>query len=872
MCLTRKGMGWVASAVCCLVLVLFAAGAWAATTLVSVSSSGVQGNNWSFRPSVSSTGRYVAFVSYSTNLVAGDTNGAYDVYVRDMVGGTTTRASVSSDGTGADYTSYQASISGDGRYVAFTSAATNLVSGDTNGADDVFVHDCQTGTTTRVSVASDGTQGNSDSRCPSLSANGRYVAFLGYASNLVTGDTNGATDVFVHDRQTGETTRVSVASDGTQGNGSADEGLSLSSDGRYVAFASSASNLVTDDTNGREDIFTHDRETGATTRVSVASDGTQADRRSLWPAISADGRYVAFLSEATNLVAGDTNGYVDVFVHDAQTGATERVCEYWDFMLMFVTDGPAISASGRYVAVLSNLSTLVPDDTNSAIDVFRVDRQTGDVVRVSVGPEGAQANSGSEDVAISADGAVVGFSSWASNLVANDTNGDADAFVSDAVVNHAPTAPVVEVTPALPRTSDDLTCGITTESTDEDSDTVTYSYAWYKDTVRQGDYDDETTVPSSATAAGETWKCVVTPNDGTEDGPTAEDEVTVVGAPSLAWLGRGEYTTDGVDPGSGAPEGADTPTDFTFKVQYTDPSGHEPQIAALKVQRLVDDANGLRVWERCDSFAMTLESGDVTTGAVYTTGAVQLPEEIVRHRFRFVSDAGGVVAGDPNAWLRGPQVSGCPRLFWAAKTGYETDGVDPDTGALGDRFRFQVRYACASGLDPVTAVLVVRRNGNALPEKALTAQAGGDLCTGKLYATWLVFSKPGTYEYRFRFENAVGEAVGEPAQWQDGPALGDGAGGALVTALSSVPTAAGAQVTFALTGAAEVTAEVMNAAGRPIRTIAVDRPCDAGVQTLLWDRRAGTGLRVPTGMYLVRVTARTVDGGQSTALASMAVR
>src|SRR5438132_6140403 len=176
---------------------------------------------------------------------------------------TTERVSVASDGTteGND-ASLGSALSADGRFVAFDSAATDLVAGDTNLVSDVFVHDRQTGTTERVSVASDGAQGNGSSGLlsfafsPALSADGRFVAFVSFATNLVAGDTNGATDVFVHDRQTGTTERVSVASDGTQGN-AASTGAALSADGRFVAFHSTATNLVADDTNGKTDVFVH---------------------------------------------------------------------------------------------------------------------------------------------------------------------------------------------------------------------------------------------------------------------------------------------------------------------------------------------------------------------------------------------------------------------------------------------------------------------------------------------------------------------------------------------------------------------------------------------------------------------------------------
>ena len=233
--------------------------------------------------------------------------------------GDTIRVSLASDGTQGNYYSRDLSISADGRYVAFASYASNLVSGDTNGTPDVFIHDRQGGGTTRVSVASDGTQGNWDSWYSSISADGRYVAFYSGASNLVSGDTNGTDDVFVHDGQTGQTTRVSVASDGAQGNDISWD-PSISADGRYVAFYSDATNLVSGDTNGTDDVFVHDWQTGQTTRISVASDGAQGNEGSWYSSISADGRYVAFYSGASNLVSGDTNGVGDVFVHE--TGGT----------------------------------------------------------------------------------------------------------------------------------------------------------------------------------------------------------------------------------------------------------------------------------------------------------------------------------------------------------------------------------------------------------------------------------------------------------------------------------------------------------------------------------------------------------------------
>jgi len=293
------------------------------TTRVSVDSSGVQGNSYSSYlnlPSISASGRWVAFESGASNLVSGDTNGYWDIFVRDTQANTTTRISVDSSGVQGNEPSLSPSISADGRYVAFVSVASNLVSGDTNGMIDVFVRDTQTNSTTRVSLDSNGVEGNADSydnshNVLSISADGRYIAFMSDASNLVSGDTNGKSDVFLLDTQTNSTTRVSVDSSGVQGN-SPSAFPSISADGRYVAFVSNASNLVNGDTNVKTDVFVRDTQTNSTTRVSLNSSGVQGNSDSEYPTISADGHYVAFMSEASNLVSGDTNGSSDVFVHE----------------------------------------------------------------------------------------------------------------------------------------------------------------------------------------------------------------------------------------------------------------------------------------------------------------------------------------------------------------------------------------------------------------------------------------------------------------------------------------------------------------------------------------------------------------------------
>jgi Tol biopolymer transport system component len=407
-------------------------GAGGTTERVSVDSAGNQGGFSSYDIALSADGRFVAFRSDATNLVSGDTNGVADVFVHDRQTRTTERVSVDSAGNQGDYDSYSPALSADGRFVAFTSIATNLVPGGTNGRWHVFVRDRQTGTTEQVSVDSAGNQGDSASYDPTLSADGRFVVFYSDATNLVPGDTNGAADVFVHDRETRATERVSVDSAGTQGNGNV-FGPSISGDGRFVVFYSDATNLVPGDTNGAADVFVHDRETRTTERVSVNSAGTEGNGHSVRPALSADGRFVAFDSGATNLAPGDTGGQVDVFVHDRQTRTTERVS-----VDSAGTQGnessigpPALSADGRFVAFASLATNLVPGDSNGWMNVFVRDRQARTTERVSVDGAGTEGNGSSGSPSFSADGRFVAFVSAAFNLVPGDTNRSPDVFVHE---------------------------------------------------------------------------------------------------------------------------------------------------------------------------------------------------------------------------------------------------------------------------------------------------------------------------------------------------------------------------------------------------------------------------------------------------------
>jgi hypothetical protein len=340
------------------------------TKRVSVDADGNQSDGSSSGPSISADGRFVAFSSHATNLVENDTNQHSDVFVRDVLNENTTRISVNSNGGQVNSHNSSASISADGRYVAFQSDARRLVPDKLFNQDDVFLRDIQAGTTTRVSVNTEGADSNHHSYGASISDNGRYVAFVSEASNLVEGDTNGDSDVFVRDTVSGITTRVSVNTQGAEADRDSSS-PTISADGRYVAYASDATNLVQGDSDTSTDVFLHDRQTGTTIRVGPVGPDIEFPGR---PSVSADGRYVAFGSFSDGLVANDTNGVSDLFVRDIHSGKFTRVSVASDGLeANDASRFGVMSRDGRYVAFSSEADNLVADDLNGEEDVFLAD-------------------------------------------------------------------------------------------------------------------------------------------------------------------------------------------------------------------------------------------------------------------------------------------------------------------------------------------------------------------------------------------------------------------------------------------------------------------------------------------------------------------
>jgi Tol biopolymer transport system component len=353
-------------------------------------------------------GRFAVFSSNATDLDPAATSGVHQIYRKDRLTGAlvlVSRAWAAPGRPAGDGDSLRAAISDDGNVVAFESAATNLVAGDTTGHRDVFVVDLAAAHIDGVSAGFAG--GNADSARADVSGDGKLVGFESSATNLVLGDTNGTDDVFIYDTQTGGIRRVSVDGAGAQHVGWSQHAR-LNRDGSRVVFESGAAfNAI--DANGKNDVYLRDLAALTTTRVSIGYAVEDTDNHSSSPAFTRDGGFVAFASDATGLVIGDTNAATDIFVSDRATRDITRES---------VTDlggqaatrsaAPDLSDDGRYV-VFENASALVAADTNGVWDVYVRDRVGHRTRLVAVPPGGTVNNDQSSSAAIARDGSAIGF-------------------------------------------------------------------------------------------------------------------------------------------------------------------------------------------------------------------------------------------------------------------------------------------------------------------------------------------------------------------------------------------------------------------------------------------------------------------------------
>ncbi len=406
---------------------------------VSVTSGGEQLTTQSRTPSISGDGRIVAFYSYANNLVSGDTNNLRDIFTIDRQTCVITRVSVATGGTQVLGDAYEPSMSEDGHYVVFTSTAAYSPN-DTNGVADIYLHDRQSATTTLVSASSSGQAGNGLSQAAAISADGRFIAFQSRASDLVVGDTNTVEDVFVADRQTGQITRVSVATDGTQGTGASMQ-AAISADGRYVVFASTATQFTTSNTSNFQQIYLHDRQTGETQLVTNATTpNTAGNGNSSNPDISNSGRMIVYQSRATNLVAGVPANIEHIYTLDRQTGITRRITVGVRYEPSSHSFSPAISPDGQLVAFLSGATEFLPRGYGTGyVQVYVAQLATGQIGRVSNSYYGQNAYlnaTGTPD--FSADNSYVAFTSQANNMIEDDTNNVDDVYLGQTFVAFEP--------------------------------------------------------------------------------------------------------------------------------------------------------------------------------------------------------------------------------------------------------------------------------------------------------------------------------------------------------------------------------------------------------------------------------------------------
>ena len=813
-------------------LIICVAPAWAGkTTRVSVATDGTPGNQNSEEPCLSADGRYVAFTSWASNLVTGDSNAVRDVFVHDRATGETTRVSVASDGSQGNGTSQYQSISGDGRYVAFQSYATNLVAADTNGCCDIFRHDRQTGQTIRVSVSSGGAQ--ADQACftyfgRAISHDGRYVVFESGDADLAAGPTvEGTSQIFLRDCVSGTTSCVSMSWEAKPANNTC-RLAAISSDGSHVAFASWASNLVENDTNLLEDVFVVDRVGGGIRMASRAWDGALANQSCAFPVLSEDGRYVAFHSTASNLVADDTNGAVDVFLRDLDTNQITRVSlTNAGGQVAGQSSEASLSGDGSYVAFCAVAANIHPTGQTNWNSYVR-DRAIGETVLMSKASDGTPAANSwrmSRPCSISANGRYVAFESQSNNLVVGDS-GVQDIFVHDRLFINPPT----DVTAAFDGTSQvDVSW---TDNADNE----------HGFTIQRRKYDS------------------------TDGWPATWTTVKWLGANATSWsdtslAGEGQYqyrvrAFNAAGPGNWAPPARvlvcltrpPTPTNFTAQMA-------DANTARLTWTDNSDINKGFtlqrRQWATGTGWPAAWTTRRWLGPNVETYDDALTEDGIYQYRVRAYNSVGPGNWARPRCVTRATASPDAPSdlTLTAVATGIRADWTANATNARG--YLLQKRKRNLDGTWP--GFTTVKWLGATVASFTDTNLSGN-----------------GWYQYRVRAYNAVGPSAWAPYARID-YAGAPGMPGALCSVAVTQANGQFVNIVYGLSAEADITIEVRNIAGRLVRAI----PCGtaaAGLSTATWNLRSATGAPVPSGVYLCAITARSENGTQATAVRTVTIR
>lgn len=552
------------------------------TQLVSRSNTGAVGNGYSQIAVPSGDGRYVAFVSNASNLHPDDTADD-DVYVRDVQTGTTELVSRNTAGTKSNGHSFAPGLSADGRYVAFTSVATNLHADDTDTVADVYVRDRVTGDTSLISRSSTGAKGNGSSNSPSLTADGRYVAFASIATNLHPDDSDLGSDVYLHDRVGGTTSLISLSNTGANSNGDA-VAPEISSDGSAVAFVSRATNLHPDDPDTALDVYVHRMLSQTTALVSRNNGGAKGNADSYGPAMSADGTLIAFPSSSTNLDPADGDDLTDIYLHDSTEGSTALASRATSGAKSDGSSyGPSLSADGTQLAFTSLGANLDPADGDFLFDVFVRDLDEGATTLVSrtSGANGAKGNSHSLFSTISANGENVAFESDASNLAVDDGNNNRDVFVRRIHAAEPPPPPPAENRP--PQADDGTTSGtegrpieVRVEASDPDGDDLAYEVSEQPGHgTLDGNGPDYTYTSEAGFTGTDTFTADVCDPDDACDTATVTVEVKAFEPPAEPPDDAGELTVDPSTAKAGdvvsVTGSGYEPNETVFLVIYSDP-------------------------------------------------------------------------------------------------------------------------------------------------------------------------------------------------------------------------------------------------------------------------------------------------------------